>query len=253
MEPTWNPPTRLTQIGKGAVHIWRVNLDLPALDVRHLEEKLSLDEKIRAGRFRFERDRTRFIAAHGILRLILGRYLKVEPNLVRICSDKNGKPKVVDETGIETIFFNLSHSQELGLYGFSKDYPIGIDIERIRDFPERGEVAGHFFSSRENDFFKGVPEREKLVEFFRCWVLKEAVIKALGDGLSYPLNVFDVSRALAEQAGLFIGEIGKESRFSTQVLEVGPGFTAAFAIRGEWQQVYCWQLCWPRGKHEMAS
>jgi len=253
MELAWNAPTKLTQIEKGAVHIWRVNLDLPALDVRHLEEKLSTDEKIRARRFRFERDRTRFIAAHGILRLILGRYLKVEPNLVRICSDKNGKPKVVDKTGIETIFFNLSHSQELGLYGFSKDYHIGIDIERIRDFPGRGEVADHFFSSRENDFFKGVPERMRLEEFFRCWVLKEAVIKALGDGLSYPLNAFDVSRALGEQAGLLLGEIGKESRFSIQVLGVGPGFTAAFALRGKCRRVHCWQWCWPRGKQEMAS
>ncbi len=251
MEPAWNPPTRLTQIEKGAVHIWRVNLDLPALG--HLEEKLSLDEKIRAGRFRFERDRTRFIAAHGILRLILGRYLKVEPNLVRICSDKNGKPKIVDETGIETIFFNLSHSQELGLYGFSKDYPIGIDIERIRDFPERGQVADHFFSWRENDFFKEVPEGKRLEEFFRCWALKEAVIKALGDGLSYPLNALDVSRALGKQAGLLLGEIGKESRFTTQVLEVGPGFTAAFALRGKCQKVHCWQWCWQRGKHERAS
>ena len=53
MEPAWNAPTKLTQIEQGAVHIWRVNLDLPALDVRYLEERLSTDEKIRAGRFRF--------------------------------------------------------------------------------------------------------------------------------------------------------------------------------------------------------
>jgi 4'-phosphopantetheinyl transferase len=253
MEPTWNALTKLNQIEKGTVHIWRVHLDLPTLGVRHLEEKLSMDEKIRAGRFRFEPDRTRFIAAHGVLRLILGRYLNVEPNLIRICCDKNGKPKVVDKAGKETIFFNLSHSMELGLYGFCRDFPIGVDIERIRDFPERVEVAEHFFSSRENDFLKGVPEGMRLQEFYRCWVLKEAVMKALGDGLSYPLNAFDVSRALGEQAGLLLRAIGKESRFSTQVLQVGPGFTAAFALRGKCRRVHCWQWYWPRGKHEMAS
>jgi len=232
-------------LSAGDVHIWRATLDLPAVGIQMLNQMLSIDERIRAERFNFERDRRRFTAARGILRRILGTYLTVEPSAVRFCYGRNGKPRLADTYGNGEICFSLSHSQGIALYGFSRGRQVGVDIESIRDFPEMGEIARQFFSVNENEVFNGLPKSKKVYAFFKCWTRKEAFIKAIGDGLSYPLDMFDVSVHPGEPAELLRirGDARKAARWSIQNVRPGPGLAAAFAVMGRSWRLRCWQ--WP--------
>ncbi len=243
MELVWNAPTKPTQIEKGAVHIWRANLDLPTHDFRHLEEKLSIDEKIRAERLRFERDRNRFIVSSGILRTILGYYLDAEPDEIRLRYENRGKPRLGDAFHHTGIHFNLSHSEGLALYIFTRDHEAGIDIERIRDIPEMDKIVEQFFSKRERDVFRKLPERQKRKAFFNGWTCKEAFIKATGDGLSHPLDKFDVSLVPGEPAKLLSieGDSREASQWSIQHLKLAPNYVGALAVKSQVFETKHWR------------
>src|SRR5713226_9326224 len=97
----WLAPTTNSALPNDEVHVWRADLDRPRLQLRRLYGMLSADEQQRAGRFRFERDGNRFIARRGLLRIILGRYLGVEPGSLRFCYGPNGKPALEKRYGAE--------------------------------------------------------------------------------------------------------------------------------------------------------
>jgi len=202
-----------------------------------------MDERMRAERFHFERDRKRFIVRRGILRTILGCYLSIEPSRLRFCYGKNGKPALADTSGKGRIRFNLSHSEGLALVAFTRDREIGVDIEHIRDISEMEQIAERFFSVREYTVFRVLPKSKKKEAFFNCWVRKEAFTKAIGDGLSWPLDKFDVSLILGESARLLRieGDSKGASRWSIQDLKPASGFAAAFAVEGRSGRLHCWQ------------
>jgi len=243
MEMFWEKPLSDLELSIDDIHIWRADLDLTIISIQKLNETLSIDEKGKAERFRFEKDKRRFIAGRGILRTILGCYLNVNPSRVQFCYGKNGKPELADTFGNGTVLFNMSDSDGLALYAFARELEIGVDIERIRDIPEMEQIAERFFSLKENEILRSLPESKKKEAFFNCWTLKEAMIKAIGDGLSYPLDSFDVSTALGGQRELLRtqGESREESKWSVQLLEIGPGLAAAFALWGECRRVHCLQ------------
>ncbi|MEN6375768.1 MAG: 4'-phosphopantetheinyl transferase superfamily protein [Smithella sp.] len=191
MKPLWKAPPPRFLLPKKNVHIWRAVLDLPGQNVAALKRSLSEDEMIKADRFRFERDRNRFISTRGILRLILAGYLCVEPGYIRFCYEKDGKPRLQNLSGRANITFNLSHSEGLALYVFSRGIEAGIDLERIRHFPEMEEIVEQFFSEKERAVFGALPVCEKKEKFFQWWTRKEALMKAMGKGLSYPLGRID--------------------------------------------------------------
>jgi 4'-phosphopantetheinyl transferase len=198
---------------------------------------------MRAERFHFEHDRKRFIVARGILRTILGWYLGVEHSRLQFCYRKNGKPALADTFGKGRIHFNLSHSEGLALYAFTRDREIGVDIEYIHDLSEMDQIAERFFSTGENNVFRELPESKKKEAFFRCWTCKEAFIKAIGDGLSHPLDKFDVSSVPGEPARLLgiEGDAKAASRWTIQELKPASGFAAAFAAEGRRWRLRCWQ------------
>jgi len=208
-----------------------------------LSQTLSLDEHLRAERFHFEKDRKHFIVSRGILRTIFGCYLNIEPNQLQFCYGKNGKPALVDTFDNGIIHFNLSCSDGLGLFAFTQDHEIGVDIERIHDIPEMAQIAKQFFSINENDVFVSLPENRKKETFFKFWTCKEAFIKATGDGLSRPLDKFDVSLIQGKPDKLLrIEGDSKEVRYwSIQELEPAFGFAAALAIEGQGWCFHCWQ------------
>jgi 4'-phosphopantetheinyl transferase len=162
--------------------------------VRGLEQMLSHDEIARAERFHFERDRRRFVVGRGLLRAILGRYMGIESERLRFRYGEYGKPYLAEEYGGKALQFNVAHSQDMALYAIARDREVGVDIEYIRPFPNLMQIAEQFFSARENIALQAVPEHLKDEAFFTCWTRKEAYIKARGDGLSLPLDRFDVSR-----------------------------------------------------------
>jgi 4'-phosphopantetheinyl transferase len=231
------------ELTTGEIHIWCVSLDQPLSRYLRLTQLLSMDERMTAERFHFEEDRKRFIVRRGILRTILGCYLSVEPSRLQFSYVKNGKPQIADIFGEGKISFNLSHSEGLAIYAFARERDIGVDIERIRDIPEMEQIAECFFSARENTAIRALPGNRKKEAFFTCWTRKEAFIKATGDGLSWPLDEFDVSSVPGEPARLLRieGDSKAASQWFIQDLKPALGFAAAFAVKGRPGLVRCCQ------------
>jgi len=234
------PESRIKKPASGEIQVWYASLDRPE---SRFQELLSQDERDRAGRFIFERDRTQYIVRRGILRILLGNYLGIEPGLVRINYGKNDKPVLADIYDSTEMHFNLSHSEGLAIYAFTGDREIGIDIEQIRDIPDMEQIFERFFSPRENEVFHILSESKRKEAFFNCWTRKEAFIKATGDGLSRPLDGFDVSLVPDEPARLLRieGDTEEARRWSIQDLKPAFGFAAAFAIKGQISNVHCWR------------
>ena len=241
--PSWYPPPEPLTLGNNEVHVWRASLDLPASQVQRLRYTLSAEELRRAAGYHFQKDRKHFIVARGVLRDILGRYLKIEPSQLRFCYNSYGKPGLAGETIGETLCFNVSHSHALALYAVTHDRAVGVDVERIRPDLADEDIAERFFSPREVAALRALPANMQPEAFFNCWTRKEAYIKARGKGLSISLDQFDVSLAPGEPTTLLSvnGESKEASRWSLQELVVGSGYAAALAAEGHDWQLKCWQ------------
>jgi 4'-phosphopantetheinyl transferase len=236
------PPPDLALVGD-QIHIWRVSLDQPSWHVNDLARKLSWDELARAERFRFERDRRRFVVGRGMLRMILSQYLGTDPHHVRFRYGERGKPYLADEFVGSTLRFNLAHSHEMALYAFTLGREVGIDIEYVQPLPDAKEIATRFFSAYESAEFCSLPESQELQAFYNCWTRKEAYLKATGDGLARPLDQFDVSLAPGDPAKLIrvAGDSQEVSRWSLRALAPAPGYVAAVVVEGQRGSLACWQ------------
>jgi 4'-phosphopantetheinyl transferase len=177
------------------IEVRAARLDLRPEAVRALSVWLCEAERQRAARFRFDRDRRRFIVARARLRALLGARLGVAPGSVELVYGKNGKPALAQRFAHTQWHFNLSHCDEVAVYALSRGREIGIDIEAIRAVGEADGIAARFFSRRENEAYLALAPRDKPLGFFKCWTRKEAFVKALGDGLSLSLDEVDVSTA----------------------------------------------------------
>jgi len=241
----WTPPPADLTLSSDDVHVWRAALDQPESRIRQFAHCLSADERARAERFHFERDRRHFIVGRGLLRAILGCYLSIEPHRLEFCYGSHGKPELGETSVGRRLRFNLSHSQGLVLYGVTRDREIGIDLERIRPIPKAEQIAQRFFSARENAVFRALPPGQGSEAFFNCWTRKEAYIKAVGDGLARPLDRFDVSFAPGEPARLLHveGDPQEASRWGLLALTPAAGYVAALVVEGHGWRLACWE--WP--------
>jgi 4'-phosphopantetheinyl transferase len=223
--------------------VWRAVLNPPVSWVEQLQRLLSADELQRAWRFHFPRDRRRFIVARGVLRDILSRYLRVPPAALAFRYSVYGKPALAKVTTEEELCFNISHAHEMGLFAITYGREIGVDIEYLHRTIACEEVAEHFFSARERASLRAVPVEMKQQAFFNCWTRKEAYIKAHGEGLSLPLDQFDVSLVPGEPAVLLATRIdpGDAPRWSLQALTPGPGYVAALAVEAQDWHLTCWE------------
>jgi 4'-phosphopantetheinyl transferase len=199
------------------VAVWRANLDdQPAEAVRMMHALMSFDEVERARGFFFDRDRRRYIVGRGILRLLLSRYLGCAAHELTFRYGAHGKPALIDanpgRAPASPLFFNVAHSEGLALYAFTRVGEIGVDVEMIRELPDWEQVAQAAFSPLELAQLQAWPEAQRRQEFFRAWTRQEAVLKALGTGLS------EVPKA------------GGETAFNVYPLEAGPAFVAALAV-----------------------
>lgn len=193
----WQFFPKSSKLAKDEVHVWRADLDLPQERIEELAAMLSADEKVRANRFYFERDKHRFIAGRGILRNILSLYSSIEPHLLHFEYGPRGKPRLAGNVGLD-LEFNLSHSQGLALYGLTLNNQIGIDLEYLRSIPNACEIARRFFSPTEYASFACLSEPERQRAFFSIWTAKEAYLKATGDGLSGALDRIEISLSASD-------------------------------------------------------
>ncbi|MCH9649165.1 MAG: 4'-phosphopantetheinyl transferase superfamily protein [Deltaproteobacteria bacterium] len=232
-------------LGEAEIHIWSVPLDLPAAEVASLGELLDPEEMKRALRFRFDRHRRRFIVGRGTLRKILGAYLGEEPRDLAFAYGPKGKPSLDGRFASSGICFNLSHSSELALYGLTLGGDLGVDVEFRRPMPDAEQIAERFFSQSEKEALREIPQETKSEAFFNCWTRKEAYIKATGDGLSMPLDRFDVTLTPGEEARMLRAEGSREKaeNWSMFHLEPAEGYVAAVAIPG-----HGWRLVQPQSE-----
>lgn len=224
------------QLARGAVHVWCAELSRP---VEPFWPLLAHDEQMRANRFRFVRDKTRYVAARGILRLLLGAYLGVAPKTVLFEYSKFGKPFLLDGT----LQFNVSHSHDVALFAFCWGSVVGVDVEGKRPLSDLHALAQQVFSPTELQALHALPHDQQQDAFFRAWARKEAFIKAVGEGFSYPLKQFDVTLAPADPAKILrINQsVAEATAWYLTDLPPLPDFSSALVVeQGIWQ-LSCWQ------------
>jgi 4'-phosphopantetheinyl transferase len=223
------------------IHIWQISLTQPEPKIQSFSRLLSQAETDRASRFRFGRHRRRFVVSHGVLRLILARYLKILPPDIQFECGSHGKPFLAGKPANSALQFNLAHSHELAIVAITRGSEIGVDVEHLRPNPDKEAIAQRFFSPAEYVQFSEIPLTQKTnnptdlqtLAFFNCWTRKEAFIKALGDGLSHPLNQFDVTLTPGKRAQLLrVGDDPLEAEYwSLESFAPQPDYVGALAVR----------------------
>src|SRR5277367_2823395 len=198
----WSSPAATPGLADREIHVWRASLSTDEPTLRRLEATLADQEKARAARFIFERDRDRYIAARGIVRDLLGQYLRCAPQSIEFVYGPHGKPALAGAALRPAICFNLSHSHGLAVAAIGREREVGIDVELIRPAFAGQEIARRYFSAKEIAELIGLPAELRAEGFFLCWTRKEAYIKAKGDGLYIPLDSFDVSLTPGKPATL---------------------------------------------------
>lgn len=211
------------QLALGEVHCWSVRLDVAPDTFDGLHATLSGDERNRSGRFRFERDRRRFVVARVALRDVLGRYVRTPPDQIRFAYNAFGRPELSPELGgPHRLKFNLSHSADLALIAVAADADVGVDVEYVREEAfDYAEVARSFFSADEVHDLNTVPTHLQAAAFFRYWTKTEAYLKACGEGLA-------------------AGPAELSDRWSFFPLEPAPGYIGTLAVEGNGWRLRQW-------------
>ena len=158
------------------------------MHVHQFAQYLNDEERMRANHFRLKQDRKQFSVCPGVLRIMIGHYLRIEPNRVRFSYGPHGKPYLEETLGDSTLRFNLGHSNDIALYAFTCCREIGVDIKYLRALPDADRITDRFFLAREIATLHALPASQRQQAFFNCWTRKEAYIKAIGKGLSQPLD-----------------------------------------------------------------
>jgi 4'-phosphopantetheinyl transferase len=217
-------------LGATQVHVWDGTLEHPAPVISALEQLLSGDERERAARFRFERDRSRYVAGRAQLRRLLARYLDMAPRAITFEYGRFGKPQLPGRP----LAFNLAHSGARMLVALTRDLDVGVDVELYDPDLARERVAEHFSSSAEVATLRGLAPERQPAAFLACWTRKEAFIKARGDGLQLALDSFDVTLAPGQPAALVrTAWSSSEPRkwCLIDLSDVPGGYVAAVAVR----------------------
>ena len=188
------------------VQVWQAFLDQAELEFEYLQSLLSPDERERADRFHFDRDRRRFTVGRGILRLVLSNYLETLPQDIQFQYGTHGKPAICAALNPAGFCFNVSHSEDLALYAIAQQRSVGIDVELIRPLADLELCAEQVFSVQERAAFDALPYSQKLTAFFNAWTQKEAYVKANGAGLSLPLDQIIISFNSIGSARLMLAE-----------------------------------------------
>ncbi|RAQ96027.1 4'-phosphopantetheinyl transferase family protein [Thermogemmatispora tikiterensis] len=244
--PSWQhwpcAPAHL-RLARGEVHIWCASLALPPASVERLTAVLTPAEQDHAARFRSAQARQHFVAARATLRLILSRYLGLPPQQLRLRTNPWGKPELEPRPASSqpTVTFNLSHSEALALYAVTGGLAIGIDLEYQRPLSEAEleQLAARYFAPAEYRALLSLPYEERLPAFFRCWTRKEAYVKARGQGLSLPLDAFEVSLTPDSPARLLASYEDPDApqRWSLLAIDPSPAYSAALAVEGRIEHV----------------
>jgi 4'-phosphopantetheinyl transferase len=237
----WRPPSKDVVLAANEIHVWRAPLDVAPSTIQVLQPVLNSEELTRAERFRFAKDRDRYIVGRGVLRMLLASYVQRPPEELSFTYNQYGKPALSSLPEGESLEFNISHSHDLALFAFTSIGPLGVDVEYMREDIDYEQLAQHFFSVQENASLQSLPRTMWRQAFYNCWTRKEAYIKARGEGLAIPLDQFDVSLKPGEPAALLSSRESDVANWTFQELLPGADYGGALAINSHNWQLCCWQ------------
>jgi 4'-phosphopantetheinyl transferase len=205
---------------------------------------LSSDEKTRADRFRFDKDRRRFILARGLLRQVLSRYAQAEPAALTFTYSDDGKPELLQQGGGQAVRFNLSHSGDVVLIAVTRGRHLGVDVECLDRELHIHEIAQRFFAPEEAAALHRLPVALQRKAFFQYWTVKEAYAKAVGGGLKLVLPKVNLGTLDSAQGSWSrIEPIGDHlETWSSARLQSSCGYAAALVMQGKGYPIAQWRL-----------
>jgi 4'-phosphopantetheinyl transferase len=193
---------------------------------------LDAEERERAGSFRFDHDRTDFIAAHALLRRMLASHLLRPAPQWRFCVGEFGKPRIAEQFRLPDVDVSLAHTRGLVAAALVTHGTIGVDVEKIDPAKADFAVAHNYFAPAEIEILGTTVASERATCFFRLWTLKEAYLKAIGTGLGTPLFSFAFT---LEPIGIdFLRGAGDDpKRWQFETLPTTGGHVLSVAVAGE--------------------
>jgi len=233
----WTAPPKELALSDNRVDVWLISLIQPGATGGSYTDILSEDEQERAARFKFDRHRWPYIAAHVAVRSILSKYLKSAPARLKFINGTNGKPSLAAEFSAHELQFNLSHSHEMALLGVTRGHEIGVDIEWIKEDYGFDEVAERFFTAKEVADMRALPGHLQRQAFFKCWTSKEAFLKAKGTGLSGKLDEVEITLTDNQRVRIRADVRG----WTLSELNPGGGYEAAVVVEGGPLPVHCYR------------
>jgi 4'-phosphopantetheinyl transferase len=227
----------VAELSNRQVHLWLVRLEASEDNFARALSLLSPEETARAERFHFDRHRRAFVLGRAALRALLASYLRVEPREVGFAYGPQGKPTLADPEC--SLRFNVSNSGNLAACAFTSGCEIGVDVEQHRALHDMEHIAHRFFSPEEAAELLELRAAEKTAAFFHCWTRKEAYIKAMGGGLSIPLDSFRVTLQPGIAARMVsLGGSGEAARgWTLHDFDPAPDYEGAIAYPGQQRSV----------------
>jgi 4'-phosphopantetheinyl transferase len=223
VEPPAVPPDRV-ELEPDAVHVWQASLDGSGD-----ESVLSPPERERAERAATATVRRRFVRGRSLLRSVLAAYSGVSPAELELGETPDGKPFLVRPSG--PLRFNLTHTGSVWAMAVAAGRDLGIDVERTDRRVDVEAVSRRLFAPAEAEAIARLPEAERRPAFFRCWTVREAVVKACGTGMLVPRVSFEVdARPLRPLAVRATGS--PPFPWWIRELPVPPGHVGALAVEG---------------------
>jgi 4'-phosphopantetheinyl transferase len=213
----------------GEVHVWRIDLDLPAITLKMLDAVLSAEERERVVDFRSMEMRKRWVVARGALRCILATYTSAKPSSLVFQVERYGKPYI--SWPANNIPFNFSHTGNLALLAISNTGQVGVNAEQLQSNIDIEKISRRFFATSEADEIMALTPEARPSAFFACWTRKEAFVKALGKGLNMPVDQFRVTVRAEETPRLLSVNWCESSTWSFADLGE-PNFAATVAVQG---------------------
>ena len=226
----------------GEVHLWRFPLQGRS-DRFALWNCLNDAERRQAEGYYRPEHGERFASGRGVLRTLVAGYLQQRPQDVAFTTGRWGKPEVASSTGLQ-LSFNLSHCEAWGVAAFARQGQVGIDIERVRHLPDAMSIARRQFSPAEFEWLAAADTSRQAEVFFRIWTRKEAVLKAVGAGLSIDLRGFSVT-AVQGSGELHALSLGGESPLTDWrwlEFEAVPGYASCLVRDCAIAAVQAWEF-----------
>lgn len=224
---------------KDSIQVWYIDIGEYSSLYKRCNGKvltiLSDDEVAKANRFIFDTDRIQYIFSHLALRVILSKYLGVNPRAVKFHYNDHGKPLIDSGDQYEPLTFNMSHSGNTVIVAISYKRLLGVDVEHLRDISNIESLVNRFFSPFEKASFTSILEKDRNSICFHVWTRKEALIKAVGSGLAFPLNKFDVTVSPERKPDILNISYGGYTKDDWSLFDLAPkgNYVGALVSEGE--------------------